>query len=441
MKKRYFRAVRTELKPNQATRSIGVMLLLASGVVQAQTPPPPPPPPQPPTTGASVPLPGLSAELLQRFYDGQTAFNTDETPAEGLGLVFNDRSCLRCHNGPVAGGGSGRLVTKIGRYNADGSFDPLVAFGGPVIQAQGINRVSPTVVIAGETVPPQANVVVKRRTTNILGAGLIEAIPNNMIQAEAARQATFSPMTAGKVNIVTNLRTGQAAIGRFGWKSQMGNLYDFTADAYKEEMGVVVAGFTTTNPTTGASVLNPFPTMSDGRRLDQENAPTGNASLLKFDPIPGPDDPDDTTIKEMADFQAMLAPPKRGPSSPDVVSGEKIFKGIGCTNCHTQSWKTAADHPIPAFRNITLQPYSDFLVHDMGRLGDGLPAGTAGPLEMRTAPLWGLRFQKSYLHDGRATNLDSAIIAHDGQGRASSAAYSRLSGTQKNALKAFLNSL
>lgn len=415
-----------------------IMAALSLQSLHAQTPPPPPPPPPP---GVGVPLPGLSPDLLRRFDDGKTSFVTDETPQEGLGIVFNDASCVRCHNAGAAGGGSNRLVTKIGRYNADGSFDPLVAFGGPVIQAKGLGRVNVVTQITGEAIPPQANVVARRRTTSLFGLGLVEAIPGSAIQAEAVRQATFSPLTAGKVNIVTDLRTGQPTIGRFGWKSQLGNLYDFSVDAYKEEMGVVVAGFTTINPATGAVTLNPFPIGADGRRLDQENAPNGNTSLLAFDPIPGPDDRDDSTIKLLADFQAMLAPVPRGPSSTAVVAGETVFKSIGCTNCHTQNWKTAADHPVPAFRNITIQPYSDFLVHDMGSLGDGLPAGSAGPREMRTAPLWGLRFQGQYLHDGRAGNLDAAISGHAGQGAASAAAFGRLNSTQRSNLKAFLNSL
>ena len=427
-----------KISPRVPVSAAGLFLLVGlAGQAWGQLPPPPPPPP-PPVGG---PLPGLSLDLLQRFNDGKAAFTADETPAEGLGLVFNDSACVRCHSAAAAGGGSDRLVTKIGRFNADGSFDPLVSFGGPVIQAKGIGKVSRTVTITGEAVPPQANVVVQRRTTSLFGAGLVEAIPGSMIQSEAVRQATFSPMTAGRANVVTDLRTGQAVVGRFGWKSQLGSLYDFSVDAYKEEMGVVVAGFTTINPTTGATMLHPFPVGGDGRRLDQENAPNGNAALLAFDPIPGPDDPDDTTVKELADFQAMLAPPPRGPITADVVAGENIFRAIGCANCHTPNWKTAVDHPVPAFRNITLQPYSDFLVHDMGKLGDGLPGGNAGPREMRTAPLWGLRFQTKYLHDNRAARLEDAILAHDGQGLGSANGFSRLNGAQKTQLKAFLNSL
>ena len=96
---------------------------------------------------------------------------------------------------------------------------------------------------------------------------------------------------------------------------------------------------------------------------------------------------------------------------------------------------------IPALNGVTFSPYSDFLLHDMGTLGDGIPQGHAGPREMRTAPLWGLRFQDSFLHDGRARDYDQAILAHDGQAQRSRTRYAGLGSVQKAQLVAFLNSL
>jgi CxxC motif-containing protein (DUF1111 family) len=90
---------------------------------------------------------------------------------------------------------------------------------------------------------------------------------------------------------------------------------------------------------------------------------------------------------------------------------------------------------------VTFFPYSDFLLHDMGTLGDSIVQGNAGPTEMRTAPLWGLRFEASYLHDGRATTVTAAILAHAGQGKAASNQFANLSAAAKADLLAFLNSL
>ena len=76
----------------------------------------------------------------------------------------------------------------------------------------------------------------------------------------------------------------------------------------------------------------------------------------------------------------------------------------------------------------------------MGSLGDGIEQGDATGREMRTAPLWGLRLLTTFLHDGRATTIEDAILAHDGQG-APPATASRLSGGQKAKLVAFLRGL
>ena len=86
-------------------------------------------------------------------------------------------------------------------------------------------------------------------------------------------------------------------------------------------------------------------------------------------------------------------------------------------------------------------PFSDFLVHDMGSLGDGIPAGSADGRAMRTAPLWGLRTQPSFLHDGRAKTVEDAILMHEGQGRPAQLRYRRLNPNQREDLLKFLGTL
>lgn len=90
---------------------------------------------------------------------------------------------------------------------------------------------------------------------------------------------------------------------------------------------------------------------------------------------------------------------------------------------------------------MTFLPYSDFLLHDMGPLGDGIVQGAAGPREMRTAPLWGLQRLTRFLHDGSARTLDEAILRHGGQGRAARDRVEALSPGERDALLAFLASL
>lgn len=388
-----------------------------------------------------APLPGLTQDERNRFEQGKETFEEADEVADGLGLVFNGRSCAGCHRGQATGGGANIFATRIGAY-FNNRFDPLVAFGGPALQVNGIGPVGNGVVITGEVVPPQATVVARRRTTPLFGLGLVDAVDNRTLEDLAARQRRTQPDTAGRVNLVTDLRTGRPTQGRFGWKAQVGSLYDFAVDAYKEEIGITTGGFTIPGAvdSSGQPLTFPFARTSDGRSVSEENAPQGDVSLLAFDPVPGPDDNDDEDSIRFADFMRMLAPPPRNRSVGDTSAGEAVFNRIGCANCHLPSLTTGRSS-IRALNQVTFQPYSDFLVHDMGSLGDGIEAGTARGREMRTAPLWGLRTQPSFLHDGRAQTVDQAIRMHDGQGRDSTRRYANLGSADKQALMKFLNSL
>jgi CxxC motif-containing protein (DUF1111 family) len=122
------------------------------------------------------------------------------------------------------------------------------------------------------------------------------------------------------------------------------------------------------------------------------------------------------------------------------MAGEQIFESIGCSECHV-STLTSGSSTIASLDHQTYHPYSDFLLHDMGSLGDGLEMASSTGTEMRTEPLWGLRFVTRYLHDGRAATLDGAITAHEGQGRAATDRYSALAANEKAQLIAFLRSL
>ena len=136
----------------------------------------------------------------------------------------------------------------------------------------------------------------------------------------------------------------------------------------------------------------------------------------------------------------FLAPPPRGKISPDAASGERLFNSIGCDSCHLASLRTGSS-ATAALNNATYHPYSDFLLHDMGSLGDGITQNRATGRLMRTAPLWGLRQLTTYLHDGRATTLEQAIAAHDGQGRRARDRFARLAYYDRARLIAFLKSL
>lgn len=385
------------------------------------------------------PLPGLTAEQSERFRLGKEAFTFELADEHGVGPVFNGRSCAGCHASPAPGGGAELFGIRFGRATRHG-FDDLQSLGGPTIQAFGIGQAG-DVDFVGETVPAEANVVARRRATPTFGFGLVDTIPDDTLIRLANRQRQKNPATAGRPNLVVDLRTGLPAVGKFGWKATSANLFDFAADAYKDELGVTTAGFT--DPDEPGIIL-PFARSADGRSVSEENPPQGDASLLAANPVASPNQTNDENVRKFSDFMTFLAAPTRGQITLAVTRGEALFEKIGCAECHTPT-QTTGQSSIRALNQVTFRPYSDFLLHDMGTLGDGIVS--AGPVvpargsEMRTAPLWGLRFQKVYLHDGRAGSIDGAIRWHDGQGAASRARYLQLPSASRRDLEAFLKSL
>ena len=360
------------------------------------------------------PLAGLTADQLARFTAGQTEFDSVETVAEGVGPVFNDVSCANCHSQAAVGGGSAILETRFGTTGSDGLFDPLTQFGGSLIQKQGIGAAAACEYLA-EIVPPEATIVAGRRTTPLFGLGLVDAVPDATFQAIAQEEACDPDGIAGVVSIVTNIATGQNAVGKFGWKGQNPNLFQFAGDAYLNEMGI-------TNP-----------------QFPNENCPQGDCSALSCNPAPGMND-DGEGVQEFADFMTFLAPPPRGPINAQAGLGELVFRGVGCAGCHRTVLRTGPN-PVAALNKVTFHPFSDFLLHDMGSLGDGITQNLATGHLMRTAPLWGARKLTTFLHDGRATTFDAAILAHDGQAKKARDRYAALPAYKKTWLTAFLNSL
>ena len=363
------------------------------------------------------PLDGLSPALNAAFSAGARVFTKRYTIADGLGPVFNDDSCADCHRAPAIGAASNRLVTRFGR-DADGFFDPLLELGGSLIQTRGIGTITTpagSFTFTGERIPADATVVAHRRTTGLQGLGLVDAVSDDTWFAIADAEAESDPATAGRPALVLDLTTRLAAVGKFGWKAQVPTLHQFAGDALVNESGI-------TNPD--------FPA---------ENCPGGDCSLLDVNPAPAMND-DGRDVDALTGFMRLLAPPARGAISDAVAAGEQVFAGIGCNACHLPSIQTAANR-IGALDRVTFHPYSDFLLHDMGALGDGIVQGQAGAREMRTAPLWGLRSTPRLLHDGSANGVEQAIARHDGQAARSRARYDALDPDRRAALLEFLRSL
>jgi CxxC motif-containing protein (DUF1111 family) len=377
----------------------------------------------PPASEFGDPLVGLTARQLQQFQDGKDAFVAVHTDEDGIGPVFNGASCRECHSAPAIGGRSQFLATRIGAI-VDGAFDPLLNSGGPTIQRFGARGLF-GFEFFGEVIPPDATIVALRRANPLFGLGLVDAVPDATLENLAQIQSELTPDTAGRTNRVRDLKTGKLAVGKFGWKAARATLLDFAADAYKDELGITVPGFVADE---------------DGRRISEENPPQGRDDLLKFNLVDSPNLDNDLNVQGFRNFITFLAPPPTIELTDQARRGRAVFRAIGCANCHVPSMQTGPND-VAALDRVIFHPYSDFLLHDMGRLGDGIEQGRATGREMRTAPLWGLREATRLLHDGRSDSVGDAIRSHDGQARDARQRYFQLSRVDRAALLAFLFSI
>lgn len=248
--------------------------------------------------------------------------------------------------------------------------------------------------------------VTERNTPALFGAGRIDAIPSEVLVEEAAAQP--EPVR-GRV-----ARNRDGAVGRFGWKAQIGTLHEFVRNACAGELGLQVAGHA-----QAVSPLGPLPQSKD----------------------PDMSEPDcDALVAYVRALPAPVAVDPAGPlGSEDMRMGRRLFAATGCATCHAPS--------LGAVRGI----YSDLLLHDMGPgltdsgvyYGSDGPSSPGGPSpgEWRTPPLWGFRDSGPYLHDGRAQTLEEAVALHGGQGTQAARSFFALAARERAQVEAFLKSL
>src|SRR5262249_30948095 len=211
-------------------------------------------------------------------------------------------------------------------------FGPLAGSGGSLIQSQGIGG-QDGCTFAGETVPPEATIRAERRTTPLFGMGLVDAVPDEVFFALARLESRYSPDTAGRPNMVTDVVTGQQVVGKFGWKSQVPSLLQFAGDAYLNEMGI-------TTPL--------FP---------EENCPQGYCALLACDAVRGAVcDVED--VERLRVSMMFLAPrPRAGLASAWAwYPGGRLFPELGCASCPVRSL-TPGESPVAALDHRRFQPY------------------------------------------------------------------------------------
>ncbi len=369
---------------------------------------------------AGQPLPGITPADFERFRVGLDDFVEVETAEDGLGPAFNGASCAVCHSVPAIGGGGLVSEVRAGIRDASGAFRPVRLVDGSDGDTL-FQLFSTPNHVCQPTLPPDVNVVARRIPIPVFGAGLVEAIPDDAIEAQADPSDRDRDGISGRAALVRDLVTGEMRVGRFGWKAQHATLKAFSADAYRGEMGI-------TNeilPTELAVGIS-------------------DEKLRLCDPTPDPEDQPDrrTGLSALDNFEAFmkfLAPPSRDLSRGAIVEGEQVFTAIGCASCHTPQFTTGPS-ANPVFDRRPVRLFADLLLHDVGT-GDGIGQEAAQPNEIRTPALWGLRFRPILLHDGSAATVDDAIARHAGEAEAAKVRHEHLSETQRAALRAFLTSL
>ncbi|HVY82589.1 MAG TPA: di-heme oxidoredictase family protein [Steroidobacteraceae bacterium] len=433
------------------------LAICAAGTAAAQTDPGV----RPGANGAGFAISGLSTNEQAFFDAGRDDFAEEEGIGDGLGPRFNLDSCGGCHSQPDMGGTSPAvnpqfdIATAFGAHNA---VPPFITRNGPVREARfktlpngapdgGVHalyvisqRIDSTGsaascnILQDNFAQQQANGnVIFRIPTPVFGLGLLEEITDQtlILNLNANAGAKAARGITGRFNHNGN----DGRISRFGWKAQNPTGLVFSGEAYNVEMGITNEAFQTERDETPECQFATLPN-------DTSN-PDGATGI---DTI--------SAIEKFAFFMRFLDQPTPSTTVPgganSIIQGRNNFVNIGCALCHTPSL-TTGNATVLALRNKQANLFSDLALHNMGPgLADDIVQGEARGDEFRTAPLWGLGKRIFFLHDGRTTNLLTAIQAHASNGNArypaSEAnsvvnAFNALTVQQKQDLLNFLRSL
>ncbi len=427
------------------------------------------------TNAYSLPAANTSITRRDNFFIGNAFFRQPWVTApastgsrDGLGPLFNTNSCQGCHikdgRGHPPINDEENFISALVRISipADDSDDHqaqlktsgVVAdpvYGGQIqpraimgVKAEAQPQLSYTEIRGafpdGEpyslikpvlelsdsaygTFHPQLQTSV-RVAQPMIGLGLLEAIKEQDLLDLADPADTNGDGISGRSNQVWDRVKQQTVMGRFGWKASQPNVAQQSMTAFAHDIGI-----------TSTLVNNNDCTATQNACL---KAPHGGEPEISDE------------IAEMVIFYAKLlaVPARRDVDNPEVMLGESLFQKINCSGCHTTTFTTGNIPGFPELENQSIQPFTDLLLHDMGEgLADNRTDFLANGNEWRTPPLWGIGLTKvvnehtRFLHDGRARNLQEAILWHGGEAQASRDAYMSLDVSERQALITFLDSL
>ncbi len=414
-----------------------------------------------------LPAANLTNAELRTFAVGDSFFtqNWVTAPAstaarDGLGPTFNAQSCSSCHTldgrakppDNAADGERGLLfrLSTPGSKAATGSppADPI--YGGQLqdrsilgVPAEGrfvttwseilgayddgtpYSLLRPAYSFADLAFGPlHPEVMVSPRIAPaVFGMGLLEAIPEADILAQADPEDSNGDGISGRANMVWDVRRGAITLGRFGWKAGVPTVEQQIAGAFHGDIGI-------TSPL--------FP---------EENCPPPQEGCQSAITGGAPEISEERLAKVTFYNRTLAVPAMRDIDDPSVRQGAGLFLKAGCAACHRPRHNTGEDE-VPALSGQVIFPYTDLLLHDMGAgLADGRPDFLADGREWRTTPLWGIGLVDNvnnhtrFLHDGRARSIEEAIIWHGGEGAAARDAFRNFTREQRDALLRFLNSL
>ncbi|MBP1807271.1 di-heme oxidoredictase family protein [Rubellimicrobium aerolatum] len=395
--------------------------------------------------------------------------------SDGLGPLFNARSCQGCHvkdgrgqppdglsdgpeamilkvsvpGGPEDAGADIRdylLATPDPVYGGQIQTESVAGqppearleivyeeFAVPLSEGETANLRRPTYVLHDLGFGPLAlgAVLSPRVAPQMIGLGLLEAVPTADILALVDEEDADGDGVSGRANIVHSAEFGMPMLGRFGWKAGVPTVKEQSAAAFAGDMGL-------------STSLHP-----DAHGECTEAQAACRAAPHGGDPARDGLEVDDEALDLVAFYSRNLGvPARRGEDDAQVLRGKEVFHDTGCASCHQPSFVThrLEDRPEQSFQLVW--PYTDLLLHDMGEgLADHRPEGRATGTEWRTAPLWGVGLTEqvsgraTFLHDGRARSLLEAILWHGGEARPHRDAVVEMPKAERDALIAFLESL
>ena len=371
----------------------------------------------------------------------------------GSGTLFNNTSCINCHqsNGmgfPTAGAALSALLLRISLPGTDAHGGPVAVPGyglqiqdkaiagkQPEAKVNVIYRLDPYTFFDGEPFQlRQSSYTITNLYTPItgsytlsprlappmIGLGLLEAVPESEIVALADPNDANGDGIKGRANYVWDPATNSMQLGRFGWKGNTASILTQVAAAFNQDMGVTSSVF---------PVENSFGQPQYDGLADDPELPDSLLMAVKFY------------------AQTLGVPARRNVTDATVKRGEQLFIQVKCVSCHTQTLTTGFN-ALPGLSNQVIHPYTDMLLHDMGTdLQDHRQDYLAGSKDWRTPALWGIGLYPKvngpgvYLHDGRARTLIEAIMWHGGESAQSKNAFAALPMVDRHAILSFLGSL